>query len=347
MRIKHVTGIALCAAALIATVFRPALIAAQQDEELLPKELDILRQVLEATLDGSIDSSFPGSGYSVFRTKIGMEYIPTVGAIVTIPVRFPIRPSQEEGAAEQSAEPAGDLWDHYSKTNAKQKPEPARAPAREPLVPPVPPVPPVEPVPPTPRPPSPSAGEQISIVIERADNDIEGLRIVTEGNVGFKWDFSHGYGQTLHFGGTDPYDPVKVSTLTHSVIETIARYGHRLEHLPKTERLLVIIEAPRARTRQNVSFGGAGLHGVEGLHGVNAPKADVKKFVTRDVVVETRQKNRVVREEVKRIRVPGVLWNPSRGRSEPDRRLLTFNKSDLTKETNYDDIKNRVKQVDY
>lgn len=66
----------------------------------IAKELEIMSKVLEASLDSSGIEDWHASsiGYSAFQSKIKREYIPTVGAIFTIDVNFPIVKPEEDVA---------------------------------------------------------------------------------------------------------------------------------------------------------------------------------------------------------------------------------------------------------
>ena len=56
----------------------------------------------------------------------------------------------------------------------------------------------------------------------------------------------NGYLQRLGMG--PGYDEKKVASLRETLIETVATYGHRMEHLDKSERILLVVNAPKPAT---------------------------------------------------------------------------------------------------
>lgn len=212
-------------------------------------------------------------------------------------------------------------------------------------------------------------------------------------------------------GPSEAYDGAKVSRMTQLLIETVAEYGHRMEHLPNSERLLIILEAPRDRISIQTRV-------VERVQDVKREIRDREERVerSREMASETRRRDRELRakaeafeEEInereaeinalegeskkeaevglveakreeslerllgqaerameiqKRLtrehaakgqrRILGdipVLGTFFRGSvvssSSRDKLLLSFKKSDLTKGTEYDRLKNKVEQTLY
>ena len=323
-------------AALVAgRLISPLAVQAQdEDSESIHDPLRTMTRILESTLNDAInpwnlhvlgDMPFLGS---VFGSKIRAEYIPTVGAIFTIPIHFPLRPSEDEkgNGAEEIVEE--DLWEHFSSANEHSSK------ATAPVLPTVELIEPLK--------------IHINIEKDRVDEQVDGYRARAEQlkaktygvadqdlflsiRDGFAWDFS--------FGGRKPYDPVKVSALTHTIIETIAQYGHRLESMPNSERVLVVLEAPRPLASSTVV-----------RFGKPTPETRAREIVkeVENVVGRELDKLRVRSDRSRSIRVRGTLFKSSISRrGEHDRRLLAFKKSDLQQERSYDSIKSKVETTDY
>ena len=72
----------------------------------IDEELKTMSNVLDASLDSSGIEDWHASsvGYSAFESKVSGEYIPTVGAIFTINVNFPIvKPEEDVTEADDEA----------------------------------------------------------------------------------------------------------------------------------------------------------------------------------------------------------------------------------------------------
>jgi hypothetical protein len=92
-------------------------VSAEDSVSSIDKELKIMSKVLEASLDATADEDWfgQGFGYSAFESKIKSEYIPTVGAIFTINVKFPIvKPEVESADLESVGAEPDDLWDRMA-----------------------------------------------------------------------------------------------------------------------------------------------------------------------------------------------------------------------------------------
>lgn len=72
------------------------------------------------------------------------------------------------------------------------------------------------------------------------------------------------YGQSA--SGKHAYDPETLRTFRGAIIETLAKYGHRMAHVEKSERILVVVEAPRF-VGERMQYGGAGGIGARGHYG--------------------------------------------------------------------------------
>jgi hypothetical protein len=95
---------------------RPVAIA-EEAASSIDKELKIMSKVLEASLDASNIQEWHGYGigYSAFESKVKSEYIPTVGAIFSINVNFPIvKPDEKPEEAKTGSSQADDLWEQMS-----------------------------------------------------------------------------------------------------------------------------------------------------------------------------------------------------------------------------------------
>ena len=95
--------------------------ACEENSKGIAKELEIMSKVLEASLDSSGIENWHASsfGYSAFDSKIKREYIPTVGAIFTIDVNFPVaKPEEDVTKADEEASVSQDLWERMAKEPA-------------------------------------------------------------------------------------------------------------------------------------------------------------------------------------------------------------------------------------
>lgn len=225
-------------------------------EKTIHEELRILARVFESTLSKEKllnHRLLLNYSASVFDQRINTVYIPTVGAIITIPVDFLIvDPDKDKPPEATEAEDEGDLWERFENEKAEQrywgivndpnkkflmvdietievdKERVKEGKDRMKL-----------------EFKSPALREDVEVYIEqalRARKKAEGLgrrgQYLTVNKPGFTWNIS--------VGGLRPYDARKVEDLSESIVSTIGQYGHRLEHLPTSERLLVVIQAPRS-----------------------------------------------------------------------------------------------------
>ena len=293
-----------------------------------------MTKILEASIgNDSIDRRLARS--SIFESRIRTEYIPTVGVIFTIPITFPLHPSEDEKGNGTEEIVEEDLWEHFSRTSER---------ASKAVVPGVPQIEPIEPL-------------KIQIDLEKERLDERVVRLLTQAErlkaktyavasqhrywpiQGIAWDLS--------IGGSKPYDPVKVSKLTHTIIETIAQYGHRLESMPNSERVLVVLEAPRPR--------GFAVEVILSENDENIAYTPVPR--AREIVKEKKRVDERDPDE-RFVRVLRSVNSGTAGfffRSKYDfpseriydHRLLAFKKGDLQQERSYDSIKSKVETTDY
>ena len=330
--------IAVGAALALGTLISPVVLHAQESLALpqgvfarkkasTNDELRIMTKILEASIEkDTIDRRVQ---QSVFDSRIRFEYIPTVGAIFTIPITFPLHPSQSEKGDASEEVVDVDLWEHFSSASENGSRVAAQA------------VPPIEP----------PDTVNIEINLDKEGLDEQLVRLYEDVERSRAKTFVHavqdirlyrldgGFSWELTIGNSKPYDPVKVSTLTRSIIETIAQYGHRLESMPNSERVLVVLEAPRPLASSTVV-----------RFGKPTPETRAREIVkeVENVVGRELDKLRVRSDRSRSIRVRGTLFKSSISRrGEHDRRLLAFKKSDLQQERSYDSIKSKVETTDY
>ncbi|MCH8204586.1 MAG: hypothetical protein IID09_05445 [Candidatus Hydrogenedentes bacterium] len=335
--------IAAGAALALGTLIGPVVLHAQDDDsDGIHDQLRIMTQILEASIGK--DSLDRRPNLSVFDSKIRSEYIPTVGAIFTIPISFPLHPSEDEKGNGTEDVVEEDLWEHFS--GASENTSRAAAP----------PVPPVEPL----------DTIEIEINIDEEGLDEQALRLYKEAERlkttllyfpvrNRRSARQNGDAYTLIVAKSVPYDAVKVSTLTHTIIQTIAHYGHRLKSLQNSERILVVLEAPGPR-------GSAVISGVSNDNSIGwflrqkptpAPRPRVRKDVREQLrdgkVVREKMEVEVERllSERRRLDEFNFLTSPVSRQGARDHRLLAFKKSDLQQERSYDSIKGKVETTDY
>ncbi len=211
----------------------PHVIHAQDDEnDGIHNQLRIMTKILEASIGkDSIDRRLHSS---VFDSRIRAEYIPSVGAIFTIGISFPLRLNVKADFSDDvTATIEVDLWQYYSHVDKNASSAAA---------------------------PTPSSDEQAVTTILRKLRDEVGdeeqrLKAIASymGEIPLIGVLKRGvFNHSI--GDSKPYDPVKISTLTRTIIQTIAQYGHRLKSLPNSERVLVVLEAPEKRGTELVQF---------------------------------------------------------------------------------------------
>jgi len=96
----------------------------QEKSPTIEQELSIMSKVLEASLDSRLlkDWHGPWPGRSAFDSRIESDYIPTVGAIFTINVNFPVvKPEDESADPVSSTSEPDDLWEKMSKPKKEKR----------------------------------------------------------------------------------------------------------------------------------------------------------------------------------------------------------------------------------
>ncbi len=338
-RVFIVIGVA---ALVIGRLISPLDVQAQDEEsDGIYDQLRTMSQILESTLNDAINPSnfhllrdIPFLG-SVTGSKIRAEYIPTVGAIFTIPIRFPLHASGDKQLDAGEAAEEQDLWEHFSSTS----PDASAGPVRDMI--------PVDPL-------------KMRLYIEKTRLD-EGKgplrestrRLLSREKSTFTDPDSKMIVSRLEtsfpayfmLGGGEPYDPVKINALTHTIIETIARYGHRLESIPDSEHILVVVEAPWPLVSlKAVNFSGDSKGADEDVQLLARTKRTDEKDV--DIEGEKRDPRGRLPERSRNITRGTVLHAFYSGQLH-DRRLLSFKKGDLQRERSYDSIKSEVETTDY
>ena len=225
----------------------------EPDIAAIEEEMQIMAKVIEESIDDAgIEDWKPISvaPFATFEGIVGQQghvhtrYIPTVGAIFTIPVGFPLRSTAKHTETDGTKPDSGDLWEKHRRSSAKY---------------------------------------QVRFDNIRSTTDDDGnVRIISSGPVVLQdvedskkdkpskpesSEQSAGISASaLAFGGVQPgggggggsrgiggswvnivlreYDAEKVAAFRERLIATIAAYGHRLEHLPPEERVLIIVESP-------------------------------------------------------------------------------------------------------
>ena len=203
------------------------------------REVSIMSRVLEESLNRSaLAKDWQGIpiGTSVFEPVIKAQYIPTVGAIFSFSVNFPLKkpPAIPQVPEEKSKdrEEDKDLWEKFTK-----------------------------------EPETPLDGEALKKEIENRIThtldknmtqlkvDVHKLQEMTPLPPG-----QSAPDPSMPMGGPMPgfegnvldimarttaYDKEKVDVLRKTILNTLAQYGHRLKSLKDSERVLVVIECPK------------------------------------------------------------------------------------------------------
>ncbi len=92
------------------------------DSRELQSELGIMSKVLEQSLNESGLKNWHRTTFSTsaFEPKIRGQYLPTVGAVFTIPVNFPLAEAAETEEPPEVDESGLDLWDRSARGIQKQ-----------------------------------------------------------------------------------------------------------------------------------------------------------------------------------------------------------------------------------
>lgn len=214
MRSIYVKGLMLTAVCVLGITDTVLKANAQEEKKSIQREIGIMSRVLGESLSDDISgTTHMFAGASPFDSKIESSYIPTVGAIFTLSVGYPLRETKEEPNVERpQADENEDLWERYAERRARmedrsgsrQRGEDMRDQYRE---------------------------ESRNIVIQRYTRSQNPNISIVDG--------------VLRVDGP-AYSAERVEALRHRVIDTLARYGHKLSSLPDDERILVIVEAARS-----------------------------------------------------------------------------------------------------
>lgn len=208
---------------LMAGGFAPAQLPPPQDAAELDRELGIMAKVIEDSLDrsGLEGWHWVRGSVSAFEPRVKYEYYPSIGAVFTIPVSFPVIDHSADAEPENAPEPPKepDLWERHSRA----EPETIEtAPLEIP--------------------------DSLPGII--AESITQAVTTATEFAVdpwGTKY---HRY--EVH--GSQNYDESKLNQLRLVLLEAVAKYGYRIEHLPADEKIVLAVEAPGGRgTRSHPS----------------------------------------------------------------------------------------------
>jgi hypothetical protein len=298
--------------------------AASADEAESPvfKEVRIMAKVLEESLDqsGAGQWSAVSAGVSFFEPRVRAQYVPTVGAMFTVQLAFPIvppKPGEDASDAEKPEEPQ-DLWKRFENTAAgPQSPVAAvrtrdAVKAREP------------------------DGDRRVVVHKDGDGVVidesgelkqvlgEAQKLMKEINVVIADEIR----TAQLYGFQRAYDERKVADLRKAVIETVAKYAWRMENVPYDERVLVIVEAPKPRPPSTFRA---------------SPRARVESRDGRPWVDTWLGPLLDLSQDTGRARIGFDLTDTG----ARDRLLFSFNKSDLFSETTYDDLAPKMRETAY
>lgn len=243
-----------------------------EKEDIFESEIAIMQQIIKENLDRA-EISRPWKRFpfedSLLESPLRSEYIPTVGAIFTIRLSFPIKPPEKSPVPEKTPATTPeneDLWDRFSGRKPDQKPEqpPASTPPSG-----------SEPpqdlkdirmdANPSSKDPLPSKlSREVKKLMDNEDlqkelNDlVENLRVRTEqeamealseANRAIR-EANRRYIESLKLARRDAgvvdmnYSKEDFNAVRNAVIESVARYGWRMKSVKKKERILVILEAP-------------------------------------------------------------------------------------------------------
>lgn len=189
------------------------------------KQIQTLARVLEESLNLNGPAGWVSQSImpSPFERPIKAQYIPSVGAVFTIPVGFSIvdHSAGKSDADSADEDPGRDLWDKHWDERRRSNPGSRDATFRR--------------------------------------GDVQIMQTDTHG--------------TRLWARRSYFDSGRVAKLRRTLIEAAAEYGHRLTCVEPSERILLVIEAPKqamsvlSDRRRTVSFApgaGGGNHGMPG-----------------------------------------------------------------------------------
>jgi hypothetical protein len=180
----------------------------------LDRELRIMARVIEESLDRSSLQGWHwvrGSA-SAFEPRVRHEYIPTVGAIFSVSVSFPLidRSLDQQPADDPTPEKEPDLWEKHEKESSQDAHQ-----------------------------------EEFTFFDAPADVAAVISESVTEAMEGVNEAFTGVFGKKdiTRTVTVRPYDEQKVNELRRVLIGAVAQYGYRIEHLPPDEKVILAVES--------------------------------------------------------------------------------------------------------
>ncbi len=263
------------------------------------------------------------AGASPFDDRIDSTYIPTVGVVFNVPVRFPIVEPREPAPepAEPKFNPDEDLWERFRSRND------SRDTARERM--------------------SDAGREEVRVRVEGQQDEqvIERREIERRDRPEPALDRPGrldpwGNPYTFMVGvDREPYDAAKVEALRNVVIETLAKYGHRMDDVPADERILVVIDAPRSpRSHQRKPEGGDAKFD-QGFNPITGGRDWTSGFFGTESM---------------RVLSPGEMMNGytflpefAASRYFRDRWLISLPKSELSEGVSAETIASKIQEVRY
>ena len=222
-----------------------SLSASALESHAIHDQLRTFERILSVTLEhaGLQNGEHWTVGKSPFDAEIDSSYIPTVGAIIEIPVEFPIvqRATETPEAERPALDPNEDLWERFSRDRRRGPSDDApQAVPRD--------APQPEDGPSAPPKTAPQAEAEARAHLER---EMERTRVELRDSHVIALDRDNFAPRVYLFGDAGlRYDAEKVEKLRSAVIGTLAKYGHRLDAIPADERILIIVEAPRSERRR-------------------------------------------------------------------------------------------------
>jgi hypothetical protein len=125
------------------------------------------------------------------------------------------------------------------------------------------------------------------------------------------------------------FDAEKVRILRQTLLGILARYGRRMENLPENERLLLVVEAPAARSSRVAAPGRVSAS--------VPPVADV---------LEERELGQRERALVYNL-YQGLVAAPLGRPQTLDRYLISVDKADLMTEKTVEELEGRIREIRY
>lgn len=300
--------------AMIVSLLGSALAASAQFPEAQPRadlerELTTMARVIEETLDrdGPENWHRPPTGASAFEEKVRWRYLAGTGAIFTVPIRYPVIEAAADKPAPTPMATPGDLWEKHA-------------------------------APPTPDPllDVPDWPPELAIRLNDGHPPTEAAQEAVMGVRKFAVapDEPPGGGPrgSDALWGSEPFDAAKLDQLRRVLLDTIARYGRKIEHLDASERILIQVEAPSAQTGSRAIW-------ISGERPVvpSAPPSSPTPPKT------PQPRNRLGRRAVpvlppvlRRVTKPALAYY-----------LISVKKSDVVQEVSLDDLEKKIEERRY